>query len=274
MKKLFVLFAIGSIMFGCKKEGGASGPKQYLLTEIKADGLIERRMEYNSDNLITRIEGYNQEQTDNTVQTYIIFQYNSNKQIKEYTGYGMPGNIPIAKITLQYDSAGRMFSSDYYDMQGGVQNTPIWTTTFTYNNKGLVIKTARKNKSGKLIEQINLAYYDGGHLKERSSWQEESGALWNRSKFTYSIPNGYYPTGMEQLQTLEGWEFIAGMHSDAINYRYFFQNGAIDREYSEVMSGREYNEDGTMKQQVVTHNPISSGLDPSQVTREYKYIAR
>lgn len=273
MKKLLLLLAVSGLVFSCKKQGGG-GPKTYLLSEIKVDGLIERRMEYNSDNLITRIEGYKQEQTDNTVQTYIIFQYNSNKQIKEYIGYGMPGNIPLAKITLQYDSTGRMFSSDYYDLQGGALNTPIWTTTFTYNNKGLVIKTTRKNKSGKLIEQINLSYYDGGHLKERSSWKEESGALWCTSKFTYSIPNGYYPTGMEQLYTLEGWEFIAGMHSDAINYKYLYQNGAIDREYSEVMSGRQFNEDGTLQLQVVTTNHISSGLDPTSDTKEYKYITR
>jgi hypothetical protein len=272
MKKLFVLFVISGLVLSCKKETG--GPKKVLLAEIKVDGLVERRMEYNSDNLITKIEGYVLEQTNNTVQTYITFQYNSNGTIKEYTGYGMPGNIPVAKITLQYDSTGKMVSSDYYDLLSGVQNSPIWTTTFTYNNKGLVIKTSRKNKSGNLIEQINLAYYDGGHLKERSSWKEGNGALWNSSKFTYSVPSGYYPTGMEQLQVLEGWEFIAGMHSDAINYRYLFPNGAIDREYSESMSGRQYNEDGTLNQQVVTRNSITPDLDPRSETREYKYIAR
>jgi hypothetical protein len=272
MKKLLLLLAIGFVVYSCKKEAG--GPKTILLTEIKVNGLIEKRMEYNSDNLITKMEGYTQEQTNNTVHTYINFLYNSDGKIKEYTGYGLPGNIPVAKIIVNHDDAGKVVTTDYYDLLSGDPSVVKHITTYTYNAKGLVIKTARKSKQGKLAEQINYSYYDNGHLKERSGWQEESGALWLRSKFTYSIPNGYYPTGMDQLQVLQGAEFMAEMHSDAINYKYLFQNGAVDREYSESMSGRQYNEDGSMKQQVTTTNYISSGLDPKSVTREFKYLIR
>jgi hypothetical protein len=272
MKKLILQIAICGLLLGCKKESG--GPKEILLTEIKANGLIEKRMEYNSDNLITKLEGYTLEQTNNTVHTYINFLYNADGRVKEYTGFGVPGNIPIAKIIVNYDDAGKVVSTDYYDLLAGNPSQVKHITTYTYNAKGLVIKTARKNKEGKLAEQINYAYYGDGHLKERSSWQEESGALWMRSKFTYSIPSGYYPTGMEQLKVLQGAEFMAEMHSDAINYKYLFQNGAVDREYSESMSGRQYNEDGSMKQQVTTTNFISSDLEDKSVTREFKYIIR
>ena len=98
MKKLILVIAVAGLLLSCKKESG--GPKEILLVEIKSDGLIANRMEYNPDNLITKIEGYALELTNNTVQSYVQFQYNSKGQIKEYMGYAMPGNIPAAKVTI------------------------------------------------------------------------------------------------------------------------------------------------------------------------------
>jgi hypothetical protein len=272
MKKLILVIAIAGLLLSCKKESG--GPTVTLLTEIKSDGLIENRMEYNSDNLITKIEGYTLELTNNTVQTYIKFQYNSKGLIKEYIGYAMPGNIPIAKVVIQYDSADKLVSDSYYDLQNGSPATPISTTTYFYNDKGLVNKSVRKNKNGQFSEQVNFIYYADGHLKERQSWGEESGALWMKSKYAYSIPNGYYPTGLEQIRVLVGAEFIGSMHSDAINYKFFDQNGAISKDYNDIMSGREYNADGSLKQQVVTTQYVKPEKDDRAVLREFKYITQ
>ena len=274
MKNLILLFAAGILILSCKKETGGGHPKEVLLTEIKNDGLIENRMEYNSDNQITKIEGYNMEQTNNTAVSYVAFQYNADGQIKEYTAYGMPGNIPAQKVTVVYDSVGKLVSTSTYELGGPTPHAASFTATFYYNAKGLVSKSVSKNKEGKNTSQTNYSYYDEGHLKERQSWRAEGDVLWLSSRYTFSIPNGYHPNGMEQIRVLTGAEFIAGLHSDAINYKFYDQNGPINREYSDIMSGREYNTDGSLKQQVVTRKKVKPEGDDSSVIREYKYITQ
>lgn len=269
-----LLCACAIILFSCKKETGGGHPKEVLLTEIKEDGLIANRMEYNSDNLITKIEGYTMELTNNTVSAYVAFKYNADGQIKEYTAYGMPGNVPAQKEVITYDSAGRLVGASTYELGGPTPNQPSYSTTYYYNAKGLVSKSVTKNKDGENSSQTNWLYYDDGHLKEKQSWRAEDGVLWLSSKYSYSIPSGYYPTGMEQLRVLIGNDFIAGMHSDGINYKFYDQNGYMKKEYFEIMSGREYNTDGSLKQQVVTRHKVKPEGDDEATIREFKYITQ
>jgi hypothetical protein len=278
MKKIILLLAVCSLAFSCKKESGAGKPKQILLTEIKVDGLIEIRAEYNSDNLISKLEGYKAELNDNTLQTYVIFQYTADGQIKEYTAFGMPGDIPVQKYVVTYDSAGKMVSNAFYELLGPTPNKAIQTTWYTYNNKGFVSKTVSKDKDGTPTNQTNYSYYDDGQLKERQGWRAEGGVLWLSSKYTFSIPTGFHPSGFEQIRVLNGSEFTAGMNSDAINYKFYDQSGAMNREYSDIMSARQYNADGSLKQQVVTRKYIKpeddDDDDEDAEIKEYKYITQ
>lgn len=275
MKKIILLLAVYSLALSCKKESGAGKPKETLLTEVKTNGLIDLRMEYTSDNLIKKIEGYKAELNDNSIQSYIIFQYNADDQIKEYTAYGMPGDIPAQKYVITYDSLGKMVSNAFYELLGSTPNKATQTTYYTYNIKGFVSKTVSKNNSGTPTNQTNYTYYDDGQLKEKQNWRSEGGVLWLSSKYSFSMPTGFTPSGFEQIRILNGNEFTAAMNSDAVNYKFYDQNGVIDREYSDIMSARQYNADGSLKQQVVTRKHIKpEDDDDDEEIREYKYITQ
>lgn len=275
MKSFILLLASAAMIISCKKEtgGGSNNPKQILLSEVKTDGLLANRMEYNSDNLITKIEGYNPDHTDNTVQSYVTFQYEG-KQIKRYTGYTMPSNTAVQKVEIEYDDAGKLVSAASYDLTGPTPNTASFTTLFYYNAAGLVNKSVNKNKEGKSTSQTLFMYYADGHLKERQGWQVAGDQLWMKSKYSYSIPNGYYPGGLEQIRVLVGSEFAAAMHSDAISYKTYDQSGYMTKEYSELFSARQYNEDGSLKQQVATFKYIKPEKDDESTISEYKYIIK
>jgi hypothetical protein len=275
MKKIMLLLAVGSLALSCKKESGAGKPKETLLAEVKTNGLIELRVEYTSGNLIKKLEGFKAELNDNTVQTYVVFQYNADDQIKEYTAFGMPGDIPAQKYVVSYDSTGKMVSSAFYELLGPTPNKATSTTYYTYNNKGLVSKTVRKDDDGTPTNQTNYSYYDDGQLKEKQNWRAEGGVLWLSSKYSFSMPTGYHPSGFEQIRILNGSEFTAGMNSDAVNYKFYDQNGVINREYNDIMSARQYNADGSLKQQVITRKNIKPDDDEEDAEiKEYKYVTQ
>jgi hypothetical protein len=275
MKKIMLLVTVCSLVLSCKKESGAGKPKEVLLAEVKTNGLVEIRVEYTSGNLIKRLEGFKTELNDNTMQSYVIFQHNADGQIKEYTAYGMPGDIPAQKYVITYDSVGKMVSNAFYELLGPTPNKATYTTFYTYNNKGLVSKTVSKDKDGTPTHQTNYTYYDDGQLKEKQSWRAEGGVLWLSSKYSFSIPTGFTPSGFEQIRILNGSEFAAAMNSDAVNYKFYDQNGAMNREYSDIMSARQFNADGSLKQQVVTRKYLKPEQDDDDAEiKEYKYITR
>jgi hypothetical protein len=272
MKKLIVFFGLCGIIFSCKKESGGGHPKETLLSEITRDSLKSLRFEYNSDNLLTKIESYKFDPVDNSMTSYIDFQYTAEGYIKQYTSYQAPGNLALAKGVVQYDSAGRLQTATLYDLAGASPNTPAAIATYTYNGKGQVIKMVRKNGDGEFTVQNNLLYYDDGHLKEVQSWHKTGDELWMAGKVSYSIPDGYFPSGMEQLGVILGNDFIASMYSQTISHVDYSQAGVILKSWNEHMSARVFNDDGTLSKQIVTDKYIKPAKDDKVTAHAYKYI--
>ena len=272
MKSLAIALCVILTLFSCKKQSGGSTDPELLLSDVSKGGLLEYRFLYNGDNLVTKLEYYPADPTDNSLSGYVNFLYNAQKNIQQLVVYQMPNNVPGNKVTIQYDSAGRLVSASTFELQGPSPNTAQYTTSYTYNTKGLVIKIVQKNKSNELVFQNNLAYYDEGQLKEKQEWVAEGGQLWMKRKTSYSSPNGYYATGLEQLRVLISADFMAAMHSDAISFLDYSQAGVIVKSRSEIMSAREYNPDGSLKKQVITYKYIKPEDDDKVYVREYKYL--
>lgn len=275
MKKSIVVgTAVFSLLFfSCKKNGGGTEKeKTLLLSEISTNGLKELKMSYDSKNYLIKLEAFKTDPADNTMTSYIVFVNEDDGRIKQFTSYMMPSNQAAGKGVIEYDAAGRISGATSYDLQGLSPGTPSGTTTFTYNGKDQVIKSVRKDKNGKMVEQQNLSYFDDGHIKERSTWKEESGQLWMTSKASYSMPGGYYPNGLEQLEVLLGPDFIARMYSETITHLTYSQAGVITKQWKALMSAREFNEDQTLKKQITTHKSILPAGDDKVFVLDYKYI--
>lgn len=271
MKNLIVAAVLFLSLISCKKQGGGH-QKETFLSEVHVGGIRNLRFEYNSDNILSRIEAFKTDPADNSMTSYIVFTFNDKNQFKDFTAYSMPGNVASVKATIQYDSLGRLIGASSYDLQGISPNSIHRTSTFTYNAKGLVNKIVAKDKDGKTTGQTNLIYYDDGHVKEQQEWVPNSGQLYMTHKISYSIPNGYYPSGLEQLRVLLGTDFIAQMYSETISRVWYTQNGDITKHWNEQQSAREFNEDGTLKKQVITKKHIKPEKDDVVTVEEYKYV--
>jgi hypothetical protein len=272
MKKLLLLFAVSSFVFSCKKESGIDHPKETLLAEITQDSLKYLRFSYDANNKITKMEGFNTDPANNTMTSYINFQYSAEGNLKELTSYTMPGSVAVTKIVIQTDSAGRLAGASIYDLQGISPNTPNTTVTYSYNAKGLVNKVVRKDKSGEFLSQTNLIYYDDGHLKEEQGLKKSGDQLWMNYKESYSIPSGNYASGLERLRVILGGEFMASMYSETISNVTYSQAGVVTNHWNQQMSAREFNEDGMLHRQIVTHKYIKPEKDDKVYVHAYKYI--
>ena len=269
MKSIVIAAALGLFLICCKKE---TGPKEMLLAEVIDDGLIEYRFKYNANNTITRLELYKNDPIDNSMSGYYAFVYDGSGKMTQLTVYKVPGDIASVKAVLKYDSTGMMIGGSTYDLSGPTPDVASFNTTYSYNAKGLVNKIQQKDKNGKLISYINLIYYDDSHLKTQENFEESGGMLWMRSKTSYSIPNGYYPTGLEKLRTLLSPDFMASMYSESIQVYEYDQNGFVTYNRKDVMSGREFNDDGSLGRQVLTRTFIKPEKPDAVSIKEFNYI--
>src|SRR5688572_4612129 len=273
MKSMIIVTVISLFLVACKKESsGDTKQKETLLSEAYSDGLLALRFSYDANNYVNKLESFNTDPADNSLNSYVVFQHHADGRIKQYTGYSMPVNVAGVKVTLEYDSSGKLTRSSFFDLQGISPNSAQTTTAYTYNVKGKVIKMVEKKKNGELVLQTNLSYYEDGHVKEAQLWREQDEQLWLANKTSYSSPNGYYPSGLEKVSILLGTDFIVNMYSETITYLKYSQAGVIMNHRNEQMSAREFNEDGTLKKQISTTKFINPVLDDQDYVIEYKYL--
>lgn len=256
----------------CKKNGGASREKEILLAEIKINGLISNRFTYNSENLVSKIESYKNDINDNSLQAYVVWEYGDNKQIKFYTAYALPNHIPAQKVVFKYDSLDQLVSAEEYNLLGPTPHQSFSTLQFTYNAKGRVIKKLTRNKDGEATNQTNYSYYDDGHLKTIEGWSAKDGVLWLSSRTSFSSPGNFFPFGLGDVAIVIGPEFLGGLQSETLNYRSFDKNGGIITEFSEIMSAREMNDNGSLARQVVTRKYVKPQKDDASEVLEFDYI--
>ncbi|HEU4470748.1 MAG TPA: hypothetical protein VFR58_06685 [Flavisolibacter sp.] len=275
MKRIVFILAMGLSFLSCKKQSEEAAEKKILLSEVRVDGLLNLRFSYNDRGLPVKLESFDLNPGNNSVASYAEFQYNENDQIKQYFSYTMPGNAsPVAKTIVQYNEAGKLSNASFYDLQSATPNSAYITHSFVYNNKGQLSTHTERNANGQLTVRKNLSYYDNGHLKEIQEWKENGGQLWMFGKTLYSRPDGNYPSGLEQLSTLLGADFIARMYSDAISNLNYSQIGVNTKSWNAQITSREFNGDGTLKRQTTTHKFIKPVSDDKVFQSEFSYISR
>jgi YD repeat-containing protein len=268
MKRLILIISVFMLFAACKKDD--SKPKAILLNEISTDGTVTTRIYYSADNKPSKYEAYNA----GVMNAYLSFEYDASGHIAKLASYLMPGNIPGVKILFQCDGQGKVTTNTNYDLTGPTPNIPSSITTRTYNAQGVLIKGVIKDYNGNLINQENYLYFPDGNLKEQQIFKEASNQLWMSGKSVFSIPNGFYPKGVEQLQAILGNEFMASLFSESIHEYTYDQNGAIVTHRSRIMSGREFNDDGSVKKQVQTYTSIKPPQPEVVTNLGYSYLVQ
>jgi len=142
----------------------------------------------------------------------------------------------------------------YYDLKGPNPSAPSQKGVYTINAQGLISTATVRDEDGELVRYHALSYYPNGFLKERNDYDETvTNQLRLTGRVLYSIPNTDNIKGWENLGAipLDGTELTRRVRCDAIQ-RYEYNNGVLQHQVSENMSGREYNPDGTLKRIVST----------------------
>jgi hypothetical protein len=266
MKQLILSLVLLLCLAGCKKDD--SHPTTILLNEVSTDGVVTTRMQYSADNRLTRYESYG----GGVINAYIKAEYDGSGHIIRMGSYTMPGDVPAVKIEFQCDADGKITTSTNYDLAGPTPNTPVAVTTRSYNAQGILIKADNKDHNGNLIARQNFLYFPDGNLKETQTFKENNGQLWMSGKSVYAITNGFYPKGTDQLRAIFGPEILANFFSESIQGYTYDQNGGIITQRSQVMSAREYNDDGTLKKQVQTYKSIKPPQPEVVTNQQFAYV--
>ena len=260
MKQLICLLLTMSLLAGCKKD--SSKQKELLLSSLSTDGAVTARFQYDGNNNLTRYELY----SSGVLSAYIQVGYDGNGFINLLSTFSMPGEIPIARYQITTDAKGKTTSVTSYSLQGPTPNVPDFISTYTYNANGQVSKVAAKDIDGKLVNSTSLLYYPDGSVKETQIYKEENNLLWLWQKSVYANA-GDFPKGVNRLEPALGPQVTANYFSESIHDYVYDKDGTELTHKSRLMSGREFNTDGTLKQQTETYNFIKP-IKPKEVNNK------
>jgi hypothetical protein len=266
--KQIVFFLFVLLFVSCKKDKDNDSKKTILLSEINRNGDLNVVLKYTQDNKLMRYEGH----SGGTMNAYLDFSYDEKGHIETISSFEMPGNVPAIKILVDCDAEGRMTSVANYDLKGPTPNSPYGRTKYSYNASGWINNIVQRDKDDKLISSINLTYFPDGNLKETQEFKENGGPLWLAGKKIYSVPGEFNSVGTQPLRDILGPEIVASFISQSIQSYSYDQNGVLKSHQSIIMSGREFNEDGSLKKQVQTHTSIKPVEAPKVNNASFEYI--
>ena len=266
MKQIILFFGLLLLWTSCKKDSNKQ--KEILLGGVITNGAANTRIHYAADNKMDRFESYN----GNALTAYLTVQYDASGYISEISSKIMPGDIPAVRILMLCDGQGRVTNATNYDLLGPVPNTPVSVAVYTYNAEARLSKVVRKDDKNKLLSSISFLYFPDGNLKEMQTYKEADNKLWLSEKTIYSVPSGFYPKGVDQLRTILGPDFTASLFSESIQIYSYDQNGGTLTHKSRLMSGREFNEDGSLKKQVETFTSIKPPQPDVVSNKGYEYV--
>ncbi len=194
------LVAIATV--SCSKEGGIGGggltSDDLLLTESTVDGILKARYEYDGQNRLTTLHGYDD---DGALQTTVTYTYNNKglltaaeitnvdleiEYIETYT-YGDSDRPTSSKTTFAPEDAGNVITTTFtYSANQTVELTAIpegYTseTIYTYDNNGNLLSIA-VSADGQQVSLIEYGDYDN---------KKAAGKNGNPYPWRFNSPNNY-----------------------------------------------------------------------------------
>lgn len=270
MKHLTLFLFAALTLNSCKKS--ESAPKEILLSAILQDGKLQYSFFYDDQNRLYQYDIYNQAGT--TLAQIVSIEYETDDRLKGFTGYSMPGNVPIVRVLYEYNDMGQLVGGESYQLQGPTPNTPNLTVDYTYNAAGRLSVIHQRNKDGDLTTRTNYSYFPDGNLKEANKYKPSGNLLWQSGKISYSLPGTTEIKGMDAFAEVVGTEAFLMFMGETQHYYSYDQNGGISNYFYVVLSHREMNADGTIKRHLSTRTNVTPEGDDELKNYSFEYITQ
>jgi hypothetical protein len=273
MKPVSVLLLVSALFFACKKDKDKYEPKTVLLSATYTNGNLSYKFSYTSENKLSKVEAYN-EKSPSALVASIVVEYHSNGDINQLTTYSEPGHSATSRTIIDSSNNGNIIKFSNYNLLGPSPNTPGSINKRTYNAQGWLSKQESRDKSGDLINTLNVSYYPDGSVKQLDQYKEESNMLYQTEKRVYAIPGTLRPKGLDAVETVLGFEFTAPFFNEGYQTFSYDQNGGITFQRQYLMSGREYSAESTLTRQTITVKKVKPVGTDEIFSKQYEYITQ
>lgn len=258
------------LAMSCNEDDDNSAPApEFLLTKVLSDGIPTIELTYDNDRKLRRLNMYQ----DNELSAYVLYEYDENgiQQLLRYN----PDHDLVIRSEVTLDDLGRIIEREDYSTFGNFKQV-VSSTIFAYDPNGLL----KSSSNGNL-------YYPEFTLEELT--YDENNRPIKRSVTTY--PNQVDEYVSAETEFTPGDKTIYGHWTDYVfllslanvdgNIEKMFnlnthetswlKNGNIKSEDNTVATDQEFNSDGYLTRQVLTHEDLlNSEPDVVQVmTYEY-----
>jgi YD repeat-containing protein len=269
MKKIILFLICAALLAACKKNG--SSPKTILLSKTLVDGHLETEFTYNSNGQLVT-ENYYDEQSPFALSYRSEYIYDAAGNLKEMKGYDMPANKLNQHNVFTVDAQGRMVRNTYYSVNG-LAETFSTHIDFTYNPKGRVIKQIWRDEDENIETWRNMEYYPNGNMRTSESWLQYGGPPAEKGwASSYGPSDTTLPASFYAVKAYPVNFYFSYMTSSYIIHYTYDENGKVDGQWREEMTGKQFNARGLVTQETITRKQIIPAGSEDVRVLQFEYI--
>jgi hypothetical protein len=268
MKKIFLIVMSAALVVACKKN--SSSPKEIYLAKILVNGEPETEFVYNSDGQLIQEKYFDEDPSVVVVDYQYEYQYDNNGNPLEKLGYDMPEH----KLTSRY-----IFT---LNGQGLIARNSIWNTSGPDSGKlsfhidndykaGRVIKQTWKDADEEISSYRQLGYAPNGNMRTSETYWVYGGVAEKQWGSTYGPSDSTLPASITNQRAFPVNFYFPYMLSSFIDH-YTYEDGNVETEWREIISGRKFNSRGLVTEETITTTHIKpAGADEVRTLKfEYK----
>lgn len=268
--KTSVVFLTVLCITACKDDPGPSLSGETVLNKEFLDGILESEYEYNSDKQLERILEY--DLSTGQLDYFVKFEYDTKGYLQNHIVCDADGKA-TSRTQYQKDSDGKFTGSELMTLTGVDSGKVIYRYTYEYNNEGYVSKQTWHDPDTNVEESYSVYfYYPNGNLERYEYYGKVAPTPEKFFEVRYSPAGQALP---ESISKRRGYPMNFDLYplvAEQIQYEIFDTPQEPSSEYHELITGRIYNSEGFVTEQIVTYKYILPAEPDEVIKMNYEYI--
>jgi YD repeat-containing protein len=187
-------------------------------------------------------------------------------------GYDMPANKFDQHNIYTVDDHGRMVRNTYYSVSGAVE-TFSTHIDYEYNAHGRVSKQTWRDEDEAIQTYRLMQYYPNGNMRTSEAWLQYSGPPAKKGwASSYGPSDTTLPASFYAVKAYPVNFYFSDMTSSYIIHYSYDENGKVDGQRREEMSGRQFNARGLVTQVTITSKQIIPAGPEDVRLLQFEYI--
>jgi hypothetical protein len=267
MKQLFLIIIAAALLTACKKE--SSGPKEILIKKVLVNGDPESEFTYNSDGQMTE-EKYYSDGPGAVMTNRSEYHYDNSGNPLEQLSYKMPENKLSGRYIFTLNGQGKIGRNSIWNMSGVDSGKLSFHIDHDYK-ENRTIKQTWRTEDEEVVSYRTMGYYPNGNMRTSESYWVSGGVAEKKWGSSYGPSDTTLPASFYNIKAYPVNFYYSYLTSSSIMH-YTYDDGVVETQYQEIMSGRKFNSKGLLTDVTITTKHIKPVAADEVRTLKFEYV--